>query len=231
MEVNMHTRRIAGLIAATFVVSTTAFAQSENRPATGQQSQVSPNTTMTLVGCLMRESDYRKAHNLGKGALGGVGLGDEFVLVDATDSSSAPAARSTSTTCTETGSGKAYRMTGKAEEQLKPFVGRRIEVTGQFDHERDAKTAAGETDAKLPPEVKIASFHAVSSPGGQAPAAASASPAPQPAPSTPSQVASNDTSRQRQLPKTASNEPLFALIGLLCLTAALGARLVRFGVS
>lgn len=228
----MRTKRIAGLIAAAFAVSATAFAQSESRPSTDQQSHVSPaNATMTLVGCLIHESDYRRAHNLGKGALGGVGLGDEFVLVDATDSSSAPAARSTSTTCTETGSGKAYRMTGKTEEQLKPFVGRRIEVTGQFDHERDAKTAAGQTDAKLPPEVKVASFREAAPRTGQAPSTANAAPAPQPVPSTPSRVASNDASSQRQLPKTASKEPLFALIGLICLTAALGARLVRFGVS
>src|SRR5436190_7288183 len=140
MEVSMYTRRIAGFIAAAFVFSTTAFAQSESRPSSAAETKVaSTEATMTLVGCLIRETDYRRAHNLGKGALAGVGLGDEFVLVDATESSSASAARPTSaSTCAETGSGKAYRMTGKMEEQLKPFVGRRIEVTGQFDHERDA---------------------------------------------------------------------------------------------
>jgi len=233
MEVTMYTRRIAGVIAAAFVVSATAFAQSESRSSSEPQRQASAaNSSMTVVGCLIRETDYRRAHGLGKGAIGGLGLGDEFVLVDATESSSTLAARPTSSsTCAESGSGKAYRMTGKAEEQLKPFVGRRIEVTGQFDHERDAKTAAGQTDAKLPPEIRIASFREATASGGQTPASASAAPAPQPVPSTPSRVASNDTAAQRQLPKTASNEPLLALVGLMCLTAALGARFARLGVS
>src|SRR6185369_10728469 len=123
MEVTMYTRRIAGVIAAAFVVSATAFAQSESRSSSEPQRQASAaNSSMTVVGCLIRETDYRRAHGLGKGAIGGLGLGDEFVLVDATTAaapaSTAPANRSSAQTpatpstaagCTEKGTGKAYR--------------------------------------------------------------------------------------------------------------------------
>jgi len=232
----MYARRIAGLIAAAFVVSATAFAQNESRPASERQNQPSAsNASMTLVGCLMKETDYRKAHDLCKGAICGLGLGDEYVLVDATEvSSTAPAARpSSSAACSETGNGKAYRMTGKAEESLKPFVGRRIEVTGTFDHERDAKTAAGQTNAKLPPEIKIASFREASGAASAVSKSENAAPVatPAPVPSTPQSVASNQPPAERRLPNTAGNEPLFALIGAMCLTAAFGVRLIRFGVS
>ena len=243
----MDTRKIAGLIAAAFLISSVAAAQSKSAAAQQKTQASPPSGTMTLTGCLIREADYRRAHGLGKGALGGVGLGDEFVLVDATEvpSGSGPAATEPSSTspspsaqrCTETGTGRAYRMTGKAEDKLKPFVGHRMQITGEFDHERDAKTAAGQTNAKLPAEIKIASYR--EAPASQAapsasanvpPATPPASSAPPP-PSKPSEVASNQTSEPRPLPHTASNEPLIALAGLIGLTAALGVRLFRFRLS
>jgi hypothetical protein len=254
MEVNMSSRGIAGFVAAAFFVSTAAFAQSQSQTSADREKNVSStNATMTLVGCLIHESDYRKAHGLGKGALGGVGLGDEFVLVDATEvpatnATAAPSAgespsrpaSSSSPACAETGNGKAYRMTGKAEDQLKPFVGHRMQITGQFDHERDAKTAAGETNAKLPPEIKIASYREAPASIAQAPATARTTPAPSAPPaasvpsqpsSQPSQVASNQTPTERRLPNTASNEPLIALIGMICLSVAFGVHVLRARTS
>jgi hypothetical protein len=250
----MIVKRIAGSVAAIFLVGAAAFAQSDNRSTATDQNKVSPssdaNATMTIVGCLVRETDYRKAHGLGKGAIGGLGLGDEFVLVDATTVASAattapetgsspqtPAARSSASpaACSEKGTGKAYRTTGQLEEKLKPFVGRRIEVTGQFDHERDARTAAGETNAKLPPEIKIASYREAPSAAGEVSRSTNAAPAPSaapaPVPSSPQTVASNQAPAERRLPNTASNLPLVGLIGLVALCALLGVRLVRFGVS
>jgi len=225
MEVNMQVRKIAGSIAATLFVSAAAFAQSEKAAPPSSTQAENASGSMTVVGCLIREADYRKAHNLGKGALGGVGLGDEFVLVDAMPASNSTAAPS-SGTCTETGAGKAYRTTGKLEEQLKPFVGHRIEITGQFDHERDAKTAAGETNATLPPEIRIASYREAS--GRQAPATVSSAP---PVGSAPQTVASNQAPERQGLPKTATNEPLIALIGLMCLSAAFGLHFLRVRTS
>jgi hypothetical protein len=259
MEVNMQVRRIAGSFATMLFVSAAAFAQSNDRFTPTRETQGSEtastqaeNTSgsMTVVGCLIREADYRKAHGVGKGALGGVGLGDEFVLVDATTVASPSSTGSasvtnpalpssaspTSGTCAEAGTGQAYRMTGKLEDKLKPFVGHRMEITGQFDHPRDAKTAAGETNAKLPAEIRIASYREASA--RQAPATASAVPAPAPSAQSappvspaPQTVASNQAPERQGLPKTASNEPLFALIGFICLTAAFGVHFLRVRMS
>jgi LPXTG-motif cell wall-anchored protein len=251
LEVNMNIRRIAQFTAATFIVGTAAFAQSDTRSSVGQQSKNGSATgsSMTVTGCLMKEADYRKAHGLGKGALLGVGLGDEFVLVDATDTAASSAATTpaspSSAGCTETGNGKAYRLTGKTEDKLKSLVGHRIEVTGQFDHERDAKTAAGQTDAKLPPEIKIASYHEASAssrasssanaaPASSPAASASTTPPAAPSPSTPSaqsNVASNDTTAGRRLPNTGTNDSLIILIGLISLSAAFAVRAFRFGAA
>jgi hypothetical protein len=195
MEVHMTVTRTLGTIAAIFIAGTSASAQTDTR------------SSMTVTGCVMQETEYRKTHNLGKGAFFGAGLGNEFVLVEGN--------------CGDTNAGKAYRLTGKSERELKPFVGHRLEVTGTWDHERDAKTAAGQTNAKLPPEIKIASFHEATASAPSASAAPEPSPAPSPAPS---QVASNADSNRR-LPKTASNLPLIGLIGLLSLSAFFGVRL------
>ena len=242
----MSTRNIAAAVAVTFLVGTVAFAQSQSRNRSSAAA-VPENTesTMTVVGCLIKEADYRRAHKLGKGALGGVGLGDEFVLVNATvvpataSSSSATGepARSTASAsserCSEAGTGQAYRVTGKSEDELKPFVGRRMVITGRFDHERDARTAAGQTNAKLPAEIRIASY--APAPAAGAPASANAAPpapnAAEPTPppaSTQSPVASNEPPAQR-LPNTASKEPLVALIGLLCAAGFIAIHRFRVG--
>src|SRR5438132_96213 len=136
-EAHMQMRRIAEVALTTCIIAAPAYAQSDS------QAQPTSNGTVTATGCVVRETDYRKAHGLGKGGFGG--LGDQFVLVEGG--------------CNETSAGKAYRMTGKREDELKPFVGKRIEITGSWDNKRDAKIAAGEKTAKLPPEIKIATFH------------------------------------------------------------------------
>jgi len=221
MEVNMNAKRLIGFVASTFLVGATAFAQSDSRASNTQQKDVSGSgsnaASMTVTGCLMSEPDYRKAHNLGKGALGGLGLGNEFVLVEGS--------------CNDA-NGTAYRLTGKSERELKPFVGHRLEVTGRWDHARDAKTAAGETHAKLPPEIRIASYReapAVSNEPASASNTPSASPAASPAASSTPSPVPEQTTAERRLPKTASNLPLFAFVGLFSLIASFGVRLLRLG--
>jgi len=238
LEVNMSMKGTIGITVLACAASAGAFAQNSSR------DQKTEN--MKLAGCLVTESDYRRAHGLGKGTLGGAGLGNEFVLVDATTASgdatdkattepstAAPASPSrTSARCSETGTGQAYRLTGSRERELKPFVGRRIEVSGAFDHARDAKTAAGETNAKLPAEIAITSYREAPASASQAPASASAAAAAPPVSSTPSSVeARNQTSSRGPLPRTASREPLIGFIGLLCLSAAFGLRFWRLATS
>src|SRR5262245_58694251 len=91
----MRSSRIAAIAVAALFVTPSAFAQSQtpDKPATDRpQTRTSDTaTTQTFTGCLMSEPDYRKAHNLGAGAAGGLGLGDEYVLVDVKVSPAKPA--------------------------------------------------------------------------------------------------------------------------------------------
>jgi hypothetical protein len=91
----------------------------------------------TITGCVVSESDYRKAHDEGKGGVvgTGVGAGNEFILTDA----SAGRAMGGATGTSGTSSGTAYELSGSGEGQLSRFVGKRVELTGKFK--------AGETSA------------------------------------------------------------------------------------
>src|SRR5438046_1321899 len=69
-------RKFVGFSTAIFLVSISAGAQTDSRASSGQQPQAKQGDTttpMTVVGCLVKEADYRQAHGLGKGALRGAG--------------------------------------------------------------------------------------------------------------------------------------------------------------
>jgi len=227
---------MAGIITAALLVSMTVSAQTNSRAASDRQAsqskaQAETTQTMTLVGCLIKEADYRRAHGLGKGGVAGFRPGSDFVLVNASESAAPPttteanvpsstgtaASRTTAANCIETGGGTAYRLAGKREGELKRFVGHRVEITGRFEHADDAKIAEGEKSARLPAEIVVSSFREARAATGEAPTASSAASAPEPS----STVARSETT-SNPLPKTASNEPLMALIGLLSLTAGIG---------
>jgi hypothetical protein len=187
-------------MAATLItVVPSAFAQAQTKTS-------DTTTTQTFTGCLMLEPAYRKAHNLGSGALGGVGLGDEYVLVDAKVS---PATGVISTTpmknsdmkkeekaeekteakadasmaanaCAD--QGMAFRVTGTAEERLKGMVGHDIEIQGRFKHADDTGNTGTPASGKLPAEVVIESFRNAPSP---AVATAPVAPPPPMTPATP----------------------------------------------
>lgn len=100
----------------------------------GQEPQV------TIVGCVVREADFRKGQAAGRGGAAGtgIGVGNEFILANASTSSkpaggavgtsgvAAPAAAGTS------GSSVSYELTGSNEGQAQQFVGKRVEITGRF---------------------------------------------------------------------------------------------------
>jgi hypothetical protein len=202
--------------AAVLTVGMAAFGQTTGQAPTQAASQAGTEqeTQITLVGCLQREADYRKANQSGRGGAvaTGVGLGNEFVLVNATtgtgtsSTAETPAATSGAEAdcATATGTGQAYELTGKREGELAKFVGRRIEITGMLkkagsETAGTTGTAGTETkpsggfdplgqDLRLP-EVNVTSFREVTrSPQAQAetaaPAATAASrePAPEPQP-------------------------------------------------
>ena len=127
-------------------------------PATSQQEE-----RVTVVGCVMRESDYRKAADAGKGGVAGTGLGagDEFVLTNASPASAAAsAAASNAPGRSQEGavgtSGAvgfaAYELTGSNEKQAEQFVGKRVEISGTLKRaEMGAAGPTGGATARKPP--------------------------------------------------------------------------------
>ena len=174
----MRTRHSAGLcIAGVLALGVTAFAQSSTGSSSGQstastsskQSSMASSTDqkVTLTGCVQRESDYRSAKDKGRGGAAGTGLGvgNEFILTDASIASESSSASSTtgssSSASSATGtsgsassaSGADYELTGSNEGQVGQYVGKRVEITGKLKpSETDASgRATGGATAGAPP--------------------------------------------------------------------------------
>ena len=216
--------------AAVLVVSMAAFAQSP-QPASpsspaAQQSTTPAGSQVTLVGCVMRESEYRQATDAGKGgpANTGIGRSDEFVLIHAKKGAGpAPA------TCSAAkGTGEAYEVVGSHEKELEEYVNKAVEIRGTlkgadpFAAQQGAPGADPLKQGLKISQVDIASLR----PAGQSaaanpPAAPAAAPAPQAAP--PAQQSAAAAPRQN-LPRTASPLPLAGLLGLLSLVTGLALR-------
>jgi hypothetical protein len=242
--------------AAVLVVSMAAFAQTPQSaspsPQASQQpttqANKQPETPVTLVGCVMRETDYRKAADSGKGGPVGTGLGrgDEFVLVNATKASGGGSAAAPADCSSATPTGEAYELAGSREKDLGQYVGRPVEIRGTLKQAKTTTGAAGEPkptggfdplkqDLKLF-EVDVASFRplpagrsaAANPPAAQAPSpappAAQPAPAPQPAPATPPSQPSASAAPRQNLPRTASPLPLAGLLGLLSFVTGLALR-------
>jgi len=109
--------------------------------ATQAQPSARPSSDeITITGCVQREADYRSAKDAGKGGVAGtgVGVGNEFILAQAS-AASAAAADPATPTGTSGSASMAYELTGPNEGQVSQFVGRRVEITG--------KVKAAETNA------------------------------------------------------------------------------------
>jgi hypothetical protein len=132
-------------------LSTVAFAQqtpaapatstTSTTPSAAQSTQT--GEPVTLVGCVQREADYRRAQDAGRGgaAGSGVGVGNEFVLantspVGTTGRASAGTTTSGTATPSATGTGGtspvAYELSGPNEGQVAQYVGRRVEIVGRL---------------------------------------------------------------------------------------------------
>jgi hypothetical protein len=157
--------------------------------------------SVTLVGCVMRESDFRDMYGPGQsGPRGpGIGLRNEYMLVDAHEvvpSGSNPGVVETTGTCPPAPGGfpTAYELTGPREKEVAPFLNHRVELTGM---QKRAKTRPVGTSGLREPtggfdplghelhlfEVEVASFHDVAAPA----AAAAVTPAPAPEPVAPAE--------------------------------------------
>jgi hypothetical protein len=229
----MPTRYTAPALAAAVLVSSFAIGQSsaQTQPGVTGQDTTLDETPITLVGCLQREADYRRTHDLGRGGVVGTGAGrgNEYVLINASRTESGASA---DIDCSSEASAEAYELTGNRERDLEPFVGRAVQISGMLKQaEVEAVGTSGRTrptggvdplgqDLRLH-EVNVTSFQQVSAPAPVSVAAQTPSvPAaePQPAPTT---------GAEPQLPRTAGPLPLAGLIGLLSFGGALGLRVLR----
>jgi hypothetical protein len=149
----MDTRRLCGGIstAALFAFAVSVAAQTPQTP-TQPQTQ-SSDKQIIVTGCVRLEKDVTGGSGLN------VGMDDEFVLTDASMGASsgsmaggtgAAAGTATGTgTASETGTatagtsgtsataaagGKSYELTGDKEDELKKYVGQRVEITGTLEH-------------------------------------------------------------------------------------------------
>ena len=129
-------------VAAALSLSMASFAQTpaqqpaqpQPRPQTttpAPQQAGSAARTVTLVGCIQGEADYRKAGNLGRGgtAGSGVGVGNELVLFDAKITAGAPPAAGAATGTTGAAA-RDYKLTGANEGKAVQFRGKRVEIIG-----------------------------------------------------------------------------------------------------
>jgi hypothetical protein len=145
----------ATCIAVLLRASMPVFAQAPEQPgppttsqplaAEAQQQSASTTTPaqvpVTLVGCVQREADYRRAQHAGQGGAAGTGagVGNEFVLVGATTMTAGATALALGTPSAEPDAAAtggmadgAYELTGPVEGQVEQYVGRRVEVVGRM---------------------------------------------------------------------------------------------------
>jgi hypothetical protein len=163
----------AGLV-LTLIVSAQALAQQSTPTPTQQPSAVSDQQkdatsaqSITVTGCVLKESSVLKRGALGSATMG-MGMGDEFVLTQAKLSTSntatekpeaaAPAQPNepAGTSGSTTDFGKVYRLTGDKENDLKTYIGQRVEIVGKFKHEEDARNEAVGTSGRAPGELTAA---------------------------------------------------------------------------
>jgi hypothetical protein len=126
----VHIGRVTAAVAVVFGM--TALAQ-----ASGQQSQPQSERSqgtaaaekITITGCVVTESDYRKSHDAGRGGVvgTGIGAGNEYVVTGATMSG---ANAGNAGNAGAAGPGVAYELTGKNEGMAAQHVGRRVEISG-----------------------------------------------------------------------------------------------------
>jgi hypothetical protein len=243
----MIVRHVCGTSAAALLtVTMAAFAQtSQPTPSSAQASSDSQSgTPITLVGCIQREADYRRATDAGRGGVAatGAGLGNEYVLVNASSAGTGSSAGATADCSAATG-GQAYELTGKGEGDLERYVGRRVELVGLLKR-TNSNTPVGTSGATADrpgagfdplgqdlrlQEVELTSVREFAAAPAAAPARVPPEPTPEAAAPAPQQPQRQDpvVTPQIELPRTASPIPLAGLAGLLSLCGAAGVRAYR----
>lgn len=140
------------------LVATTAGAQSQPPTSAAAQQPTAAAEQITVAGCIQREADYRKVQDAGRGGVAGtgVGVGNEFVLTNAspkgTDATGTTGAPPDTPTGTSGAATVAYELTGANEGQAAALVGKRVEITGMLKAaEVQAGAPTGGVTAGRPP--------------------------------------------------------------------------------
>jgi hypothetical protein len=249
-------------MAIRFLVGATIFwiaLPVSNAIAQGREDERS----ITLVGCVMRESQYRDMYGPGLSGPRGAGIGgrNEYVLVDAHEVGAGAASTtnpgvtpSSDTAACPPSPGTfptAFELTGSREEEVAPYLGRRVEVTG-IRKEANARPVGTsgitrptggfdplghelhlfevELESVREPALAAAPEPAPAPPVAAAEPAPAPPPAPEPAPLPEPQAAAPPVPEEQiaqQLPRTASPLPLVGLLGLLSLATVAGLRALR----
>jgi hypothetical protein len=234
----MDIRRESAVCAAGLLLSAmTATASAQAATQTTGQGGSEDRTPITLVGCVQRESDYRKMNDSGRGGVAGTGLGrgNEYVLINA--SAGAPTGN---IDCASGTTAAAYELTGSGEKDLEQYVGRVVQINGMLKRaETEPVGTSGATrptggvdplgqDLRLH-EVNVTSFQEYTA-RNQTPERTQAAATPEPsfAPSAaPARAEPQGEPAQQELPRTASPFPAAGLLGLISLGAAAGIRALR----
>jgi hypothetical protein len=114
---------------------------------------------VTVAGCIQSEADYRKARNLGRGGTAGtgVGVGNEFVLIDTKMASAGESPAAGAATGTTGAAAQDYKLTGANEGKASQFVGKRVVITGTLKPAGTARAArtGGPTAGGPPPQIDV----------------------------------------------------------------------------
>ena len=211
-----------------------AFAQSTQQ-ATPQPAGDADETPISLVGCVQREADYRRANDSGRGGVAGTGLGrgNEYVLINASRMDSSGTAQPASANCSSDATAEAYELTGSREPELERFVGQVVHINGMLK-EADVETvgttgAASNPEGGFDPLGQDLKLFEVEITNVQAAVQAPASPAPPAAADTQpiGTTGAEAQVAQAELPRTASPLPVAGLLALLSFGGAFGIRALR----
>ena len=114
--------------------------------AQAPQAQPDPKQIVTITGCVQNESEALKR----PAATPKMGMGDEFVLTHstikaATATAEPPTQPKPAEPAAAAGAAenKIYRVTGDQEASLKSHLGHKVEITGTFKSEADARRELG----------------------------------------------------------------------------------------
>jgi hypothetical protein len=154
----MKTAILSFLLTVTAAVTLTvaALAQAAPEASTAPQgaAQAQPQEQVTVVGCVQRESDYRRAKDAGKGGVAGTGAGagNEFVLINASMASGAMK--------TGEAASMAYELTGPNEAKVASHIGKRVEISGKLkptETTASGRPTGGATAGKPPTGIDVVS--------------------------------------------------------------------------